>query len=853
MFHHIKHFFRNLVQRVRDPQGQSFVEMAIAAPILLLMFIGVFEVGWALRGYLVLANANREAARFAVKNAVLDYSTKNPAEIGYNVVLSHTTASLSEQLPLEFLNNPNATMIISHFVIDTGIPCSTGAIQNGKYVEYTCDCETGDPSDPDGDGTPWFSKDDLVLHPDSPGYSHYKQVYGQPRSTRLGGGSYQNFANQLAVENNQANCMARQSAGDSAEYVIDNVIAIEMFYDQPQLLGVPFISNRITDPIPFYTHTVMRISTSRDTESTDTIGPTCELLPITFPESSLSGNPPPQQDVELFEGGSPGNFGWTYWNSNINQTQGINYIEESLINPRLSTIDFTADEDDPDYPNDHALNVGDYVAGRTGVGNSSTIRDLLDGYVGRTVLVPVYDVVGPKPGGNASYRISHFAQVRINQICFPGDSCYGTSKAIRATFLEYQDDACEDPSEGGGGGGNNPPVAVDDTGTTPRDTPITINVVANDSDPDSDPLTVDSVTQPSKGVVVNNGDGTVTYTPKNNPSGEGTFTFEYTISDGKGGTATGTVTITVTASGGGNNPPVAQNDSGYTANAGTPLTVSAASGVLANDTDADSDPLTAVKVTDPAHGTLTLNADGSFTYTPNAGYAGNDTFTYKANDGTADSNVATVTITVNGNNAPSAVNDSYTATEDTPLTINAASGVLANDTDVEGDPLTAIKLTDPAHGTLTFNADGSFTYIPNANFSGSDSFTYKANDGFNDSAAATVSIVVNPVNDPPTAVDDSYTATQGSTLTVNAASGVLANGTDPDTIVLSAVLVSNPTKGTLTLNSDGSFTYTPTGSGSDSFTYKANDTMADSNVATVNITINPAAPVTIASHNFDDN
>src|SRR5262249_51634085 len=123
--------------------------------------------------------------------------------------------------------------------------------------------------------------------------------------------------------------------------------------------------------------------------------------------------------------------------------------------------------------------------------------------------------------------------------------------------------------------------------------------------------------------------------------------------------------------------------------------------LLDNDTDIENDPLSAILVAGPAHGTLSLNADGSFVYTPTPGFRGTDTFTYKANDGQLDSNVATVTITVTpGNSRPVANTDSYSATEDTPLTISAP-GVLANDTDADGDPLTATLVTGPAHGTLT--------------------------------------------------------------------------------------------------------------------------------------------------------
>jgi hypothetical protein len=185
------------------------------------------------------------------------------------------------------------------------------------------------------------------------------------------------------------------------------------------------------------------------------------------------------------------------------------------------------------------------------------------------------------------------------------------------------------------------------------------------------------------------------------------------------------VTITVNAV---NHAPVAVADS-YSTDFDTALTV-AAPGVLGNDTDVDSNPLTAVKVSNPANGATTLTADGSFTYTPNAGYFGADSFTYKANDGAADSNVVTVTITVNApaNTAPVAVNDSYSTDFGAELTI-PAPGVLGNDTDTDSNPLTAVMVSDPANGAAMLNADGSLTYTPNAGYSDSDSFTYKANDG----------------------------------------------------------------------------------------------------------------------------
>src|SRR5207237_816459 len=143
-------------------------------------------------------------------------------------------------------------------------------------------------------------------------------------------------------------------------------------------------------------------------------------------------------------------------------------------------------------------------------------------------------------------------------------------------------------------------------------------------------------------------------------------------------------------------------------------------------------------------------------YTPYLNLNGSDRCTYHSNDGTPDSHVPTVTISPNTVNvAPVAANDSYSTNEDTPLTI-AAPGVVGNDTDVDSAVLTASLVTGPANGTLTLNANGSFTYTPALNFNGSDSFTYKANDGTTDSNVATVTIAVSAVNDAPVAANDSY-------------------------------------------------------------------------------------------------
>src|SRR2546428_835198 len=195
---------------------------------------------------------------------------------------------------------------------------------------------------------------------------------------------------------------------------------------------------------------------------------------------------------------------------------------------------------------------------------------------------------------------------------------------------------------------------------------------------------------------------------------------------------------------------------------------------------------------------------------PALNFNGTDSFTYKASDGQAQSGVATVTITVTPvNDAPVAANDdSYTTPEDTQLTVSAP-GVLANDSDVDGDTLSAVLVSGPTRGTLTLNGDGSLVYMPALNFNGTDSFTYKASDDQAQSGVATVTITVTPVNDALVAAnDDSYTTPEDTQLTVSTEIYPLTLH-DALPISLSAVLVSGPTRGTLTLNGDGSLIYMP--------------------------------------------
>jgi PKD repeat protein/serine/threonine protein phosphatase PrpC len=381
---------------------------------------------------------------------------------------------------------------------------------------------------------------------------------------------------------------------------------------------------------------------------------------------------------------------------------------------------------------------------------------------------------------------------------------------------------------------NTAPVTTDEAYTTPFNTSLVVaapGVLGNDTDAEGNTLTSLIGTAPASGTVTLRTDGSFIYTP--NAGFTGTDTFTYHASDGDlNSTPDATVTITVNP----NTIPVAAAET-YNTSLNTTLTV-AAPGVLGNDNDPDGNPLTAVLVTPPASGTLTLNPDGSLTYAPANGFTGTVTFTYHANDGTADSTPdTTVTINVTNNTAPVAAADNFPTSEDTTINI-PAPGVLGNDTDADGNTLTGAVVNPPTSGTLLLNADGSFTYTPNANFNGLDTFTYHASDGIANSNPATVTIPVAAVNDPPVANDDVYGTAFNTPRTV-AAPGVLANDTDVegDTLTVDAVGVINPPfGGVVTLNPDGSFTYTPNPgfAGLDIFTYQANDgTNPSSNIATV--------------------
>lgn len=371
---------------------------------------------------------------------------------------------------------------------------------------------------------------------------------------------------------------------------------------------------------------------------------------------------------------------------------------------------------------------------------------------------------------------------------------------------------------------NDAPALQDDTVTTNEDTAVTIFVLANDSDVDGDDLTVDSVTQPAFGAAAVSPDGSVVYTPTTNYHGADSFT--YTVSDGNGGVSQAAVTITVTPV---NDAPIAVDDTALT-DEDTAVIIF----VLDNDTDVDGDVLTVTAVTTPTHGLVTVNPDGSITYTPDADTFGVDSFTYTAGDGHGSMDTATVVVTVTAvNDPPVAVDDEIATAEETPVTVD----VLANDSDVDGDTLTLVGVSQPEHGSVTINPDNTLTYTPTLNFSGSDSFTYTVQDGQGGVAAAVVTITVSNENDNPVAVDDMAETLEDTAVTIP----VLDNDSDVDgdTLVISSV--TQPGHGSVTANADGTLTYTPNENyyGADSFSYTISDGNGGADTAVVSITVTP--------------
>ncbi|WP_374568230.1 Ig-like domain-containing protein [Ideonella sp.] len=368
------------------------------------------------------------------------------------------------------------------------------------------------------------------------------------------------------------------------------------------------------------------------------------------------------------------------------------------------------------------------------------------------------------------------------------------------------------------------PVAKADTFAATEDAVLNGSVAGNDSLSGDGGNAFAIGTNAAHGIAVVNADGTFTYTPTANYNGPDSFT--YTLTDADGDVSTATVTLNVASV---DDLPTAKNDT-FSATEDTVLNGS----VAGNDTLSGDGSNTFALGTNAAHGTVVVNADGTFTYTPAANYNGADSFTYTLTDADGDVSTATVTLNVASiDDLPTAKNDTFAATEDTVLN----GSVAGNDT-LSGDGGNTFALgTGAAHGTVTVNADGTFTYTPAANYNGPDSFSYALTDADGDVSTATVTLNVASVDDLPTAKNDTFSATEDTVLNGSVAGNDTLSGDGGNTFALG----TGAAHGTVVINADGTFTYTPAANynGADSFTYTLTD--ADGDVSTATVTLNVAS------------
>ncbi|TYC78824.1 tandem-95 repeat protein [Stappia sp. BW2] len=449
--------------------------------------------------------------------------------------------------------------------------------------------------------------------------------------------------------------------------------------------------------------------------------------------------------------------------------------------------------------------------------------------------------------------------INVEEIYFTGD-------AVTVTLTDT------DIARGNGGvagtsAGATAPAPVNDTAEVAPGGSVTINVLANDSDPNGDTLTITQINgvdmQPgwqtwvagADGLVIYNTDGTLTYQPS--ATATGTKTFTYTVSDGNE-TSTATVTATVAPI---PTTPVPTNDAAQVS-AGGSVTID----VLANDTDPNGDTLTITQINGvdmqpgwqtwvaEADGLVIYNADGTLTYEPSASATGTKSFTYTVSDGN-ETATATVTATIVPT-TPTPTDDSADVAPGGSVTID----VLANDTDPNGDTLTITQINGVdmqpgwqtwvagADGLVIYNTDGTLTYQPSASATGTKSFTYTVSDG-NETATATVTATVAPVATAPAPTDDTAQVSSGGSVTID----VLANDSDPNGDTLTVTQINgvdmqpgwqtwvSDADGLVVYNTDGTLTYEPSASasGTKSFTYTVSDGN-ETSTATVSVTIGSA-------------
>ncbi|MEC4985879.1 MAG: Ig-like domain-containing protein, partial [Oscillatoria sp. PMC 1076.18] len=394
--------------------------------------------------------------------------------------------------------------------------------------------------------------------------------------------------------------------------------------------------------------------------------------------------------------------------------------------------------------------------------------------------------------------------------------------------------------------------AVDDTATTNQNTPINIDVIANDTDDDADPsdLEVDpaSISGVVNGTATVDADGTILYTPNADFVGVEDFTYDLIDADGNRDTATVTVTV-----GGATTGVFEAVDDTATTNQNTPINID----VVANDTDDDADPsdleVDPASISGVANGSAVVDADGTILYTPDADFVGVEDFTYDLIDAEGNRDTATVRVTVGGTTGGvfDAVDDTVTTDESTPIDIQLL------DNDLLGDGLANLEVDEASviNGTVVVNDNGTpgdfsddfVSYTPDAGFVGAEDFTYTLTDVNGNTDTATITVNVSGVaGDQLEAEDDLARSDLNTPVEID----VLANDTDPEGDPLQITILTDPSNGTAVVNDNGTpddftddvVTYTPNAdfTGFDSFTYQVDDGNGNTDTATVNIVIEEA-------------
>ena len=463
----------------RSGKGQSLVETAVALPVFLLLLLGVFEVGWALRAYLVLANVNREATRFAARGVYLDLKQKTDwTQVGYDKVVSHTYNALSAQLNPLSLNaaSGNSSVIVTYynvepqaFVCPGDEDCSDYNCSLFEYdkndldkgaeyniVEYPL-LRTQGPVSTDPRLPEWYKPANRVLSlvNTTPITGYYYYEGPETDVAMLSRINTKEKVAELRSENNVQNCELLKKRLPPTS---NNVIIIENVYYLPQLVGLPFISVFIPDPIPLYTHTAMRMVTNvRALDEPEEEASNCELLPFAIPESRVSGHTQGQQFIIPYDTGTlPGAFGWVDWDSDTNSSAGDQL--DNLQHPGNAGLYY---DEPPGGTDDHAIDMFlDWLEVNPGGTLSSQIRNQIDGYINsnQVFYFPVFRDVCTTDcasyyegtGTNGRYRVMTYVALKLkgSSSWLTGnnstvDKCgIGVNKCLKFEFSHFDPGRC---------------------------------------------------------------------------------------------------------------------------------------------------------------------------------------------------------------------------------------------------------------------------------------------------------------------------------------------------------------------------------------------------------------------------